>query len=107
MEAAYKQKDSQVYLKVALPDSKNPETATLDSLLPASEGRVTRIPDHPLLPILGIRVGKYLKMVARQRFGGPLIIKVNGRCVAVSRSLARRIIIEHGPAARLEVEPHG
>ena len=67
---------------------------TVDKLLPSQEGTVFQLPDNPLLPVLGIRPGKTIKLLTRQRFGGPLILKINGRSVAVSRSLASRIIVK-------------
>lgn len=71
---------------------------TVDRLPPSREGVVIHLPDNPLLPMLGIRPGKKVKMVTCQRFGGPLILKTNGRCVALSRSLARKILVNTIPA---------
>lgn len=64
---------------------------TLEQLCPKQEGRICELPDNPLLPSLGFRPGKPLQTLTRQQFGGPLVIKLNGRCAAISRSLARQV----------------
>ncbi len=66
----------------------------IDMLRPTEKALICRAADNPLLPMLGIRPGKLLTMVTCQPFGGPYIVKMNGRCVAISRQLARRIFVQ-------------
>lgn len=63
----------------------------LTSLLPRETALITGLPDNDLLPFLGLRPGKSICFVAKQRFNGPLIVEVDGRCVAISCSIASRI----------------
>lgn len=46
------------------------------------------------LGALGIRVGKVLTVVARHPFGGPVVIKVDGRAITIGRGIAMRIFVE-------------
>jgi len=78
---------------------------TLESLLPREEGWISELPDHPLMPFLGLRPGKPVEMVTRQKFGGPLVVKMNGRCVALSRALARQVKLKKAFASSAVVEP--
>ncbi len=52
---------------------------------------VEEIPDPPLLLPLGFRRGREVTPVMRQPLGGPLIVEVAGRRVAISREIARGI----------------
>lgn len=52
---------------------------------------VQDIPDHPLLAPLGFRRGREVTLIMRQPLGGPLIVQVAGRQVAISREIARQI----------------
>jgi len=70
------------------------KTITVDDLLPQQKAWIKELPNNPLMPCLGLRPGKTVQMVTRQKFGGPLVIRMNGRSVAVSRSLARQIKLE-------------
>lgn len=45
----------------------------------------------PLLESLGLRVGKRVRVRTRQLFGGPVILEIDGRTVAVGRAVAREI----------------
>ena len=61
---------------------------------------VEEIPDHPLLLPLGFCRGREVTPIMRQPLGGPLIVEVAGRRVAISREIARRIrVSEVGGAA--------
>ena len=75
------------------PNEKSAGEIAIDMLRPSEQAFICRSADNPLLPMLGIRPGKMLTMVTCQPFGGPYIVKMNGRCVAISRKLARRIFV--------------
>lgn len=66
------------------------------ALAPGQGGCIKEVPDHPLLPALGIRPGKKLRMAACQPFGGPIVAQVDGRSVALARRLARQIFLHCG-----------
>ena len=76
---------------------------TVDSLLPQQEAFIKELPENPLLPCLGLREGKPVQMITRQKFGGPLVIKMNGRSIAISRTLARRIKLDNNLEIQAEV----
>ena len=66
---------------------------TLNSLQPEEEAVVISTPEHSLLPSFGVRKGKKIKFQTRQWQGGPLIIEVDGRSVALDRELSAEIIV--------------
>lgn len=55
---------------------------------------IKRLPRVKLLQSLGIREGAAVSVVTQQPLGGPLVVEIKGRCVAVDRSLAAEIIVE-------------
>ncbi len=69
---------------------------TLDHLENGQEGIISSVPEHPLLPPLGLRPGKRIRVCARECFGGPVIAEVERRSVALDRILARQIEITKG-----------
>jgi len=44
--------------------------------------------------LLGIRVGKKVKMVACQPFRGPIVVEVDGSQVAMGHGMAWKILVE-------------
>ena len=64
---------------------------TMEQMMKGQEAMVDFIPEEALLPSLGIRRGKKVKMRAFSSFGGPLIVAVGGRNIAIGRSLASQI----------------
>jgi ferrous iron transport protein A len=45
------------------------------------------------LTAMGIREGKLVKVVARQPFGGPIVVEIDGRCVTMGRGMCRKIMV--------------
>jgi len=45
------------------------------------------------LTAMGIREGKFVKVVVRQPFGGPIVVEIDGRCVTMGRGMCRRIMV--------------
>jgi ferrous iron transport protein A len=43
---------------------------------------------------MGIRKGGYLRKIANQPFGGPVVIEVNGSKISLSRNIALKIEVE-------------
>ena len=42
---------------------------------------------------IGIREGKQVTLVTKQYFGGPVVLKVDGRETSIGRGMARRIFV--------------
>ncbi|WP_239639498.1 FeoA domain-containing protein [Halobiforma nitratireducens] len=76
---------------------------TLDSLQVGERATIRTVPDHDLLPSLGVRPGKDVRLETGQAFNGPLVLTVDGRTVALDRTLAGRIRIESTPPGQ---RPH-
>ncbi|MCL0081565.1 ferrous iron transport protein A [Peptococcaceae bacterium] len=64
---------------------------TMEQMTKDQEAIVDFIPPEALLPSLGIRQGKKIKIMAFSSFGGPVIVAVGGRSIAIGRSLASKI----------------
>lgn len=72
------------------PDSLSGPTKLIE-LREGEAATIVSVPEVPLLGPLGIRPRKRIKLQARQRFGGPLVVELNGRGVAVPREIAAEI----------------
>ena len=57
------------------------------------QAQVFKTPDHSLLPSFGLRKGKKIKINCKQWCGGPLIVEIEGREVALNRKLAEDILV--------------
>lgn len=73
---------------------------SLEDLPMERPGILLSVPDLSLLSPLGLRPGKIVKVSSRGFMGGPLLLQVEGRTVALARGLARQILLvggdEHG-----------
>lgn len=67
------------------------EALTLECLAEGQEAVIATVPDLPLLPPLGLRPGKRIRVQARGCCGGPIFAEVERRCVALGRCLAREV----------------
>ncbi|MCP1662613.1 MULTISPECIES: nicotianamine synthase family protein [Methanocalculus] len=56
--------------------------------------RVVKAPSHPVISPLGLRPGKEVTIHCRHPFGGPLVVEVEGRRIALAREFAREIYVE-------------
>lgn len=70
------------------------EGITLEDLKKGEEYTVINVPEDPLLESLGFRPGKKIILKTKEFFKGPIICSVEGRNVAISREIARRILVE-------------
>ncbi len=66
---------------------------SLTELPRGSRGVITDVPENPLLYPLGLRPGKELQCQGFQLFGGPLLVKVGERQIALSRPIAEKITV--------------
>ncbi len=66
---------------------------TLEHLPPGREGVIFAAPPAPHLAALGLRPGKKVMVHARETFGGPVIVEIEGRNVALGRGLVRKILL--------------
>ena len=64
---------------------------TLAQMMRGEKAAIVYVPKQSLLPSLGLRLGKKLKVRGWQYFGGPVVIEIGDRNVAVGRTLAQQI----------------
>lgn len=67
---------------------------SLEEMAPGMEGRITALPENPLLFPLGLRPNKVITMEVRQPFHGPIVAVVEGRKIALGEDLAQKIQVE-------------
>ncbi len=67
---------------------------TLDTVKPGFCGRISSLPEQPLLAPLGLRPGKEITVVSRAILGGPVLTLVEKRKIALSRTLAKDIKVQ-------------
>ena len=83
--------DGSLYYKE---DSDIKSNKNLDMLLAGETAMVINIPSIELLPLLGIRIGKSLKVIAKCLANGPFIVDVDKRTIVIDREIAKKISIE-------------
>ncbi|OWZ83526.1 FeoA family protein [Natranaerobius trueperi] len=66
----------------------------LDHLKEGQHGVINQTPSNPLLASLGFREGKHVTIKAKEIFKGPLICSIDDRNVAISRDVAKKVLIE-------------
>lgn len=77
---------------------------SLASLTEGQEAVIASVPDLPLLPPLGLRPGKKIRVRARGCCGGPIFVEVERRCIALGRCLAREVKLL-APEQQVSEEP--
>ena len=70
------------------------ELLTLECIVEGQDALITSVPDMPLLPPLGLRPGKRIRVQTRGCFGGPIFAEVEQRCIALGRCVAREIRLQ-------------
>lgn len=68
------------------------------------KGVIVSIPDNTLLEALGVRKGKCFLCKVKQPFGGPMVIQIDDRKVAIDREIAESIIIQELPDSNIYQE---
>ena len=63
----------------------------LSELSKGEDAILVSIPEHPLLYSFGLRPGKMVQCCGYQLFGGPLLVKVGSRQIALGKKLAAQI----------------
>ncbi len=63
----------------------------LNQLSSGSKGYVVEVPENNLLAALGVREGKTIKVENIQPLGGPMVIEINSRSLAIGREVAEQI----------------
>ncbi len=56
-------------------------------------GKILSTPESTLLKVLGVRAGKDFIMKVTQPFGGPVIIEIDNRKIAISQVVANEILV--------------
>jgi len=69
---------------------------SMAELKPGQQGIVIEIPATDLLPELSIRVGKHISIIACSFAGGPILVRVDNRSIAIDLEIAREILINPG-----------
>ncbi|QNO16278.1 ferrous iron transport protein A [Alkalicella caledoniensis] len=75
---------------------------TLYSMKNNRKGVIVSTPDNTLLNALGVRCGKCFECKVRQPFGGPMVIQIDDRKVAIDKDIAETIEVSEA-AEILEV----
>lgn len=70
----------------------------LNELTPGQQCTVMKVPDITILPSLGLRIGKTLNMITRSIIGGPIIVGIDHRTVAIDQNIASEIMVKRLPA---------
>ncbi|AFS77430.1 FeoA family protein [Gottschalkia acidurici 9a] len=55
---------------------------------------LAKTPGNSLLNSIGVREGKKVSMVTKQPLGGPIVVQVDKRNIAISKDIACQIEIE-------------
>lgn len=55
---------------------------------------IKKLPPLGLLNSLGLREGITVSMLSKQPLGGPIVIQIGNRCIAVSKAVAEQIDIK-------------
>lgn len=55
---------------------------------------IESVPAHKILEALGIRKGVNVRVLVRQPLGGPVVLRIGQRDVAVSYDYAKQIIVK-------------
>lgn len=52
---------------------------------------IESLPAIDLVRAMGIRKGQAVSMLSRQPFGGPVVVQIGSRCIALGKDVAREI----------------
>ncbi|KXZ39264.1 ferrous iron transport protein A [Alkalithermobacter thermoalcaliphilus JW-YL-7 = DSM 7308] len=55
---------------------------------------IEKMPSNSLLQSLGLRQGIVVSVMSKQPFGGPIVVKVGNRSIAVDKDIAKNIEIK-------------
>jgi len=83
------EEDSQMNIRDSLKEDK----MTLQDLEQDKVANIKSVPDDPLFSPLGLRPGKKVKVRCIHPFGGPVVVEVDSRRVALARDLAEKIAV--------------
>jgi ferrous iron transport protein A len=67
---------------------------SLYQLQKSKQCTIYQIPSIDLLNAIGVRRGISVKVLTRQPFGGPIVIQVGRRSIALARDIAEQILVE-------------
>lgn len=56
--------------------------------------KVVSLPDIYLLKVLGIRKGTNFTIQSKQPLGGPIVVKIGSRSIAIAKNVANEIVVE-------------
>lgn len=74
------------------------EMQTLSRMKAGEEGVIRKIEGgygfQRRLTYLGLRVGKIVKKITSEPLRGPIVVEVDGTCIAIGRGMAEKILVE-------------
>lgn len=87
--------------RVPFPEENHEDSSqiSLEDLGTDRPARIRHIPDYSLIPPLGMRPGKEVIIHCRHPMGGPIVLSVEGRRVALAREFARQIVVTDAEVA--------
>ncbi|WMM24643.1 FeoA family protein [Tissierella sp. MB52-C2] len=56
--------------------------------------KIKDLPDLHLLKVLGLRKGIDFKVQSKQPLGGPIVVKVGNRSIAIAKDVAKEIVVQ-------------
>ena len=56
--------------------------------------KIENLPDLHLLRVLGLRKGTDFMVQSKQPLGGPIVVKVGNRSIAIAKDVAREIVVQ-------------
>lgn len=54
---------------------------------------IEKLPSNHLLKSLGVREGITVSVMSRQPLGGPIVIQIGKRSIAIARDVAEQIVV--------------
>ena len=69
---------------------------SMTELKPGQQGVISKVPTTDLLPELSIRVGKRVNIITYSLAGGPILVRVDNRSIAIDLEIARDILLDPG-----------
>ncbi len=55
---------------------------------------IEKMPQVPLLSSLGLREGMKVKVLSKQPLGGPIVVSMGNRSIAIAKDVANQILVK-------------
>lgn len=67
---------------------------SLYTLAKAHRCVIEKLPEITMLNSLGLREGISVTVKSKQPLGGPIVIQIGNRCIAVAKDVAEKIVVK-------------